>query len=98
MVQFLSINFFLGFLQFLLGFSNVHVFLCHPVHGVNVVRQAALHITQRIVPEQCDFEVEMVTGKLKRSRSPGVDQIPAELIKASCKRIGSEIHKLINSI
>ena len=31
MVQFLSINFFLGFLQFLLGFSNVHVFLCHPV-------------------------------------------------------------------
>ena len=31
MVQFLSINFFLGFLQFLLGFSKVPVFLCHPV-------------------------------------------------------------------
>ena len=30
MVQFLSINFFLGFLQFLLGFSKVPVFLCHP--------------------------------------------------------------------
>ena len=29
MVQFLSINFFLGFLQFLLGFSKVPVFLCH---------------------------------------------------------------------
>ena len=28
MVQFLSINFFLGFLQFLLGFSKVPVFLC----------------------------------------------------------------------
>ena len=30
MVQFLSI-FFLGFLQFLLGFSKVPIFLCHPV-------------------------------------------------------------------
>ena len=32
MVQFPSIIFFsLGFLQFLLGFSKVPVFLCHPV-------------------------------------------------------------------
>jgi len=31
MVQFLSIIFFLGFLQLLLGFSKVPVFLCHPV-------------------------------------------------------------------
>ena len=31
MVQFLSIIFFFGFLQFLLGFSKVPVFLCHPV-------------------------------------------------------------------
>ena len=29
MVQFLSIIFFLGFLQFLLGISKVPVFLCH---------------------------------------------------------------------
>ena len=29
MVQFLSIIFFLGFLQFLLGFSEFPVFLCH---------------------------------------------------------------------
>ena len=28
MVQFLSINVFLGFLQFLLGFSKVPVFFC----------------------------------------------------------------------
>ena len=31
MVQFMSINFFLGFLQFLLGFSKFPVFLCHSV-------------------------------------------------------------------
>ena len=34
MVQFLSINFFLGFLQFLLGFSKVPVFFwCHSVYS-----------------------------------------------------------------
>ena len=32
MVQFLSINFFLGFLQFLLGFSKVPVFFYHPLY------------------------------------------------------------------
>jgi len=32
MVQFMSINFFLVFLQFLLGFSKVPVFLCHSVY------------------------------------------------------------------
>ena len=31
MVQFLSIIFFLGFLQFLLGFFESSRFLCHPV-------------------------------------------------------------------
>ena len=31
MVQFLSIIFFFLFLQFLLGFSKVPFFLCHPV-------------------------------------------------------------------
>jgi len=36
----------------------------------------------------------MAIEKLKRHRSPGVDKIPAELIKT----IRSEIHKLINSI
>ena len=37
MVQFLSIIFFLGFLQFLLGFSKVPVFfLCHPVYVLDM--------------------------------------------------------------
>jgi len=34
------------------------------------------------VPELSAFEVEMATEKLKRQKSPGFDQIPAELIKA----------------
>jgi len=36
--------------------------------------------------------------KLKSHKSPGIDQIPAELIKAEGKTIHFEIHKLIISI
>jgi len=39
----------------------------------------------------------MVIEKLKRRRSPGVDQIPTELITAGSRTIRSKIHKL-NSI
>jgi hypothetical protein len=36
-----------------------------------------------IVPEPSTFEVEMTSEKLKKKRkSPGIDQIPAQLIKA----------------
>jgi hypothetical protein len=40
----------------------------------------------------------MAIKKLKRHKSPGIDQIPAELIKAGGRIIRSEIHKLIISI
>jgi hypothetical protein len=40
----------------------------------------------------------MAIEKLKRYKSPGIDQIPAELIKAAISKICSEIHKLIISI
>jgi len=36
--------------------------------------------------------------KLKRHKSPGIDQIAAELIKAGGRTIRYEIHKLIISI
>jgi hypothetical protein len=36
--------------------------------------------------------------KLKNYKSPGIDQIPAELIKARGRTIFSDIHKLANSI
>jgi hypothetical protein len=40
----------------------------------------------------------MAIDKLKRHKSLGVDQIPAELAKAEGRIIGNEIHKLINPI
>jgi len=39
----------------------------------------------------------MAIEKLKRHKSPGIDHIPAELIKAGCRTILYETHKLINS-
>jgi len=44
------------------------------------------------------FEVEMASVKLKRHKSPGIDQIWAELIKAGGGTVCPEIHKLIKSI
>jgi hypothetical protein len=35
---------------------------------------------------------------LKKYKSPGSDQIPAELIQAGCETLLSAIHKLFNSI
>jgi hypothetical protein len=50
------------------------------------------------VPAPSAFEVEMVIEKLKRYKSPGTDQIPAELIKSGGSKICSEMHDFINSI
>jgi hypothetical protein len=47
------------------------------------------------VPEPSSSEAEVAIGKLKRYKSPGVDQIPAELIQAGGGTLRSEIHKLI---
>jgi hypothetical protein len=40
----------------------------------------------------------MATDKQKRHKSTGIDQIPAEMIKAGGRTIRFEIHKLINSL
>jgi len=50
------------------------------------------------VPEPSAFEVELAIGKLKNHKPPGIDQIPAKLIKAGGRTICSAIHKLIISI
>jgi len=50
------------------------------------------------VPEPSVFENEMAIEKLKEHTSPGIDQIPAELIKAGVRINLCEIHKLINPL
>jgi hypothetical protein len=51
------------------------------VHGVSDVRQVEIHTAQWLVPEPSALDVELDIEKLKSHKSPGIDQIPAELIK-----------------
>jgi len=68
------------------------------VHEDSDVRQAEIHTVEPLVPEPSAFEIELAIGKPKNHKSPGIDQIPAELIKAGSRTICSAIHKLIISI
>ena len=68
------------------------------VHGDNDVKKTEIHTAESLVPDPSAHEVEMAIEKFKKHESPGIDQIPAELIKAGGNKICSEIHKVINSI
>jgi len=68
------------------------------VHGVTNVRQTEIHTAEPLVPEPSASEVELAIEKLKSHRSPGIDHIPAEMIKAGGRTIHSKFCKLINSI
>jgi len=70
------------------------------VERINDVRQTETHThtTETLVPHSSAFEIVLFIEKLKSHRSPGIDQIPAELIKAGGRTIHYEIHKLIISI
>jgi hypothetical protein len=63
------------------------------VHRVSNVRQIEVHTPEPLVPE-----VKIAIVKLKRYKSPGSDQIPAQLIQAGGETLWSEILKLVNSI
>ena len=52
------------------------------MYGVKDVGQAEIHTAEPLVPEPSASQVELAIDKLKSHKSPGIDQIPAELIKA----------------
>jgi hypothetical protein len=54
-----------------------------------------IHTAEPLVPEPSLDEVEIGIGKLKSYKSPGTDNIPAELIKARGETLCYEIHRLI---
>ena len=68
------------------------------MHGVNDIRQTEIHTAEPLVLEPRASEDKIAIEKLKRHRSQGTDQIPAELIKAEGRTTHSEIYKLINSV
>ena len=56
------------------------------VHGINDIKYTDIHTAEPLVPEPSAFEVDLVIEKLKSHKSPGIDQIPAELIKAGVEQ------------
>jgi hypothetical protein len=57
-----------------------------------------MHKTEPFVPDRSLFDVEIAIAKLKRHKSPGRSQIPAELFQAGGEILRSEIHELISFI
>jgi hypothetical protein len=68
------------------------------VHRVSDVRRLEIHTAELFVPEPSPSESEIAIAKLKKYKSPGTDQILAELIQAGGESLQSKIHELINCI
>jgi hypothetical protein len=68
------------------------------VHRFSDVRQIEIHTAEPLLPDSSPLEVEIAIAKLKRYKSPGNDQISAELISAGGEILCYKIHKLINSL
>jgi hypothetical protein len=68
------------------------------VHNASDVRQIEVHTAEPLVPGPSHLEVKIAIEKLKKYKSPGSDQIPAEVIQAGGEILLSEIHKLTNSV
>jgi hypothetical protein len=68
------------------------------VHNVSDVKQIEVHTAEPLVSGPSRLEVEIAFTNLKKYKSPGSDQIPAEFIQAEGEILLSEIHKLINSV
>jgi hypothetical protein len=69
------------------------------VHNISDVRQIEVYRVEPLVPGPRRLEFEIAIAKLKKYKSPGNDEIPAELIQAEGEvLLLSAIHKLINSV
>jgi hypothetical protein len=62
------------------------------------IRHIETHTDVSLVPDPSSSDVEIADANPKRYKSPGIDQIPAELIQAGGEILRAEIHKIINSI
>jgi hypothetical protein len=68
------------------------------VYNVSNVRHTEVHTAEPSVPSPVVTEVEIAIAKLRKYKSPGSDQVSAELIQAGGEILLSAFQKLINSI
>ena len=74
---------------------NIYSFQLFKVHGFKNVVQAEIHAAEPLDPEASDSEFVLAIGQLISHKSPGSDQIQADLFKACVGTISLEIHKHI---
>ena len=55
------------------------------MNEVHDVRQSEIHTVEPLVSKVSVFATEIASEKLKRHKSPGIDQISAETIKAGSR-------------
>jgi hypothetical protein len=68
------------------------------VHNASDVRQIEMHTPEPLVSGLSLLEIQIAIAKLKKYKTPGSDQITAELIQAGGETFVSVINKLFNSI
>jgi hypothetical protein len=66
--------------------------------SVSDIRQIEIHRTELREPGRRHPEDEIAVAKLKKYKSTGSDQIPADLIQRGGERLLPAIHKSINSL
>jgi len=57
------------------------------MHEVHDVRQPEIHTAEQLVSKVSVFAIEMASEKLKGHKSPGIDEMSAETIKAGSRAI-----------
>jgi hypothetical protein len=68
------------------------------LHFASDIRQTEIYTAGPLVPDPSQFEVEIPIAKLIKFKSPGSDQIRAELFQAGGEILQFDSHELINSI
>jgi len=66
--------------------------------AIECARQTEIHTAETLETEPRVFDFQTTIQKLNRYKSPGIHQIPTELLKAGGTTVRSQIHKLINFI
>jgi hypothetical protein len=65
------------------------------VRNVSDVRQIEIHTAEPLEPGPSHLEIEIAIATLKKYKSTGSDQIPAEVIQVGGETLVSVIHKFI---
>lgn len=66
--------------------------------GVSDVQQAEIHTAETLVPLCSAVAIDTATENMKRHKSPGINQIPPELIKRGSMAVCCEMQKLKYSV